>query len=170
MKTGSMVSKLTEMLEARHGKVQLTADEYDRIFAWIDANVPYYSTWDMTRPHTRGGRDLMVLPRGVKDKEFGEWKEVVDGFLATNKQRLTSASINFSNPELSRMLLRNLAKSAGGWVKDEPKAIFKSKDDPEYKKLLEALRTAGRAVKKYPRIDMPGAKAIPQQRDFGKVY
>jgi hypothetical protein len=99
MKTGSMVSKLTEMLEARHGKVQLTADEYDRIFAWIDANVPYYSTWDMTRPHTRGGRDLMVLPRGVKDKEFGEWKEVVDGFLATNKQRLTSASINFSNPE-----------------------------------------------------------------------
>ena len=112
----------------------------------------------------------MVLPRGVKDKEFGEWKKVVDKFLKTNKQRLTSASINFSNPELSRMLMRNLARSAGGWVKDEPKAIFKSKDDPEYKKLLEALRTAGRAVKKYPRIDMPGAKAIPQQRDFGKVY
>jgi len=170
MKSGSMVSKLTEILEDKHRKVQLSAEEYERIFVWIDTNLPYYSTWDMARPYTRGGRDLMVLPKGVKDEEFGEWKNVVDGFLATNKQKLTSASINFSNPELSRMLMRNLAKSAGGWVKDEGKAIFKSRDDPEYKKLLEALQTAGRAAKKYPRIDMPGAKAIPQQRDFGKNY
>jgi len=66
--------------------------------------------------------------------------------------------------------MRNLAKSAGGSEEDEGKAIFKSKDDPEYKKLLEALQVAGRAVKQYPRIDMPGAKPIPQKRDFGRTF
>jgi hypothetical protein len=170
MKTGSQVSKLTKMLESGHHDIKLSADEYERIFVWIDANIPYYSTWDMTRPYMTGGRDLMVLPRGVTDAEFAGWKKVVVAFLKAKKQKLTSASINFSHPELSRILMRNLAKRAGGWEKDEGKAIFKSKDDLEYKKLLEALQVAGRAVKQYPRIDMPGAKPIPQKRDFGKTF
>jgi hypothetical protein len=157
-------------LDGGHHDIKLSADEYERIFVWIDANVPYYSTWDTTRTHTTGGRDLMVLPRGVKDVEFADWKRVVDTFLKAKEQKLTSASINFSHPELSRILMRNLAKSAGGWQEDEGQAIFKSKDDPEYKKLLEALQAAGRAVKQYPRIDMPGAKPIPQTRDFGRTF
>ncbi len=169
MKSGSQVSKLTAMLEKGHHDVKLNAEEYERIFVWIDANVPYYSTWDMTRPHTQGGRDLMSLPKGVNDPALAGWQKVVHGFLKEHGQKLTSASINFTRPELSRIIMRNLAQSAGGWAQDE-KAIFKETTHPEYAKLLSALRLAAKSVEKYPRIDMPGAKAIPQQRDFGKIY
>ncbi len=169
LKTGSQVSKLTKMLEEGHHDVKLSKDDFERVYAWIDANVPYYSTWDMTRPYTQGGRDLMALPKGVEDPELSKWPQMVRSFLKEHNQKLTSASINFSNPELSRILLRNLAKTAGGWVEDE-KALFKDKSDPRYVRLLNALQVAGKALDKYPRVDMQGAKVVPQQRNFGKCY
>jgi hypothetical protein len=32
------------------------------IYAWIDTNVPYYGTYDNTRPGTAGSRDIWTGP------------------------------------------------------------------------------------------------------------
>ena len=53
---------------------------------------------------------------------------------------------------------------------ENDKARFKSTKDSDYQAILEVLKEAKAALLAYPRIDMPGAKAIPQQRNFGKVY
>ncbi|MEI8079987.1 MAG: hypothetical protein WCH61_10220, partial [bacterium] len=52
LKSGSMVSKLTKLIEDGHHGVKMSSKYRRRVYAWIDANVPYYGTWDMTRPHT----------------------------------------------------------------------------------------------------------------------
>jgi hypothetical protein len=168
LESGSRVSRLTKLLEDGHGEVRLTPDEYDRIFVWIDANVPYYATWDMARPHTMGGRDPMGL-KGGRNYEAA-WASEVTAFLGRHKQKLTSASINYTRPELSRILLRSLAKSGGGWLPDDGATIFKSKEDAEYRQLLAALQAASEQLKEKPRMDLPAAQPIPQQRDFGRVY
>ena len=58
--TGSSVSRLTRLIEQRHGDVDVDDEGRRRIYTWIDANVPYYGTWEMTRPHTLGGRDTWL--------------------------------------------------------------------------------------------------------------
>jgi len=59
--------------------------------------------------------------------------------------------------------------SAGGAAEDS-KARFKSARDGDYQAILEVLQEAKAALLAHLRIDMPGAKAIPQQRNFGRVY
>ena len=63
MKSGSMVSKLTKLIEKEHQGVKMKDKYRRRVYAWIDANVPYYGTWDMSRPHTTGGRDTWSFCR-----------------------------------------------------------------------------------------------------------
>jgi len=57
MATGSFVSKLTAFIEGRHRGVNMDDESRRRVYAWIDSNIQYYSTWDMSRPYTCGGRD-----------------------------------------------------------------------------------------------------------------
>src|SRR5204862_451211 len=62
--TGSYVSRITELIERRHAEVDMDDESRRRIYTWIDANVPYYGTWEMTRPHTLGGRDTWLAVGG----------------------------------------------------------------------------------------------------------
>ena len=77
--------------------------------------------------------------------------------------------VNFTHPEWSPILYRNLAKRAGG-LADDRAALFPSKDDAKYKELFAILSEAKQSLESVPRIDMPGAKPIPQVRDFGKTF
>ncbi len=54
---GSYVSKIRTRIETKHSGKVLPAEARRRIYAWIDANVPYYGTYVMTNPRTMGGRD-----------------------------------------------------------------------------------------------------------------
>lgn len=54
---GAYVSRIREIIEGEHYDVALSAEERQRIYIWIDANVPYYGTYEMTDPRTFGGRD-----------------------------------------------------------------------------------------------------------------
>ena len=60
---------------------------------------------------------------------------------------------NFSRPEFSKVLLAPLSKSAGGygWCGE----IFKNTEDPDYRKLLAAIREAKALIEKTPRYGMP---------------
>ena len=170
LKTGSMVSPLIEMLEKGHHDVALKPEEFRDICIWIDANIPYYATWEMSRPHSWAGRDIFTLPDASGRPVRQEWAGTIEEIYATSlKRQMRSADLNFTNPQLSPVLVDNLANSAGGRSPDN-KAIFKSKDDPVYQQLFNAITSGKADLEKYPRMDMPGAVAIPQERDFGKVF
>ncbi len=193
LSTGSWVSKLTKLIEAKHGDVDMDDQSRRCIYAWIDANVPYYGTWEMTRPHTTGGRDAYARTRPGKGGVFASqgdggrliqvepWIAEYNAFwdhLGMPKARIViggsnkfspRGQINLTHPEWSPILINNLAESADG-LADDRKALFKSKDDPEYERLLGILQKAKQALDATPRMDMPGAKPISQERNFGRTF
>ncbi|MHC5057621.1 MAG: HzsA-related protein [Planctomycetota bacterium] len=168
--TGSYVSRLTELIEKKHEKADVDDEGRRRIYTWIDANVPYYSTWDMTRPHSKGGRDTWYDRRGKPLPWFqafmAAWKTAG---LPGDPKSIRNADINLTKPEWSRVLLVNLAKSAGGWA-DDAKAASRTTDAPGYRAVLSALEQGRDALLAKPRVDMPGAVPVPQKREFGRVF
>jgi hypothetical protein len=176
--SGSWVSGLTKRIEENHSKVNMDPESRRRIYAWIDANVPYYGTWDMSRPHTYGGRDTW-RDRGNKPLPwFDEFAKAMAALQASPPQGkkprdpvagVRNADINLTHPAWSRVLTRSLAKSAGGRAEDD-KAIFKTRDDTRYQAILAAIEQGRQALLAKPRMDMPGGVAVAQQRDFGRTY
>jgi hypothetical protein len=180
LQTGSMVSRLTTLLEAGHGKTAVPAAERRILYAWIDANAPYYGTWEMSRPHSQGGRDTWTRAPGTTPlpwfaqvlgimKARGIKAPGIEDYGGGGAGHLDETKINLTHPEWSALLLENLAASAGGRAEDG-KAVFQSSADPDYATLLAALREGARLLAATPRVDMPGAKPIPQKRDFGQVF
>ena len=193
--TGSWTSKLTQLLEKGHHEVALTENEKRALYAWIDSNAIYYGTWDMSRPHTIGGRDTWsAIPDKAETTDWfrtepGKWRsigpaewfktvqEIVkrrklsglkNGLSFEHPRADSNLKINLTRPHCSHLLLENLAQSAGGWA-EEPDAVFKTKADSDYKRLLAAIQTGADALTALPRMDMPGATAVPQRRNFVNV-
>jgi hypothetical protein len=180
--SGSWVSKLTKILESKHEGVDVDPESRRRVYAWIDSNAIYYPAYDMSRPHSTGGRDTWTEPGTTQPMD---WLKRIAEIAQTRKlngfhqedisdtARLTCARtyalINMTRPENSRLLSHNLAKSAGGGA-DDDKAAFASTSDPDYLALLAALREGAEHLRQLPRMDMPGAVAVPQERDFGRTF
>jgi len=186
---------LLVLLESNHGDQKVKVDDASRrcIYAWIDANAPYYGTWEMTRPHTIGGRDAYARTAPGKGGVFSPqkdghllserlgWVERYNEMAGASKGKIRKiylggsnrmgdrGMINLTRPESSPVLLDLLAKSAGGRA-DDKDAYFSSKTDPKYIKLSGILKEAKAGLDALPRIDMPGAKPIPQERNFGRVF
>ena len=159
--TGSHRSKLIKHLEAGHSKVKMDDNSRRRLYTWIDANAPYYSTYDNTRPGTPGSRDLWT----------GPWHRAFSGAVRAAKvpTRLNPMAVNLTHPQWSAVLVANLAKSAGGSA-DDAKARFKTVSDPHYQAILKAIRSGKQALDAKPRVDMPGAKPVGYPVDFGGLY
>ncbi|MBI5683962.1 MAG: PD40 domain-containing protein [Verrucomicrobia bacterium] len=196
LKTGSAVSKLTQLIESGHGgRVAMDDESRRRIYAWIDSNAQYYATWDMSRPHTVGGRDPWTFCEGDKrgplrlelwmerlEKAFAESGCITchrpianDGRDRIGHGHEYNAKINLTRPEFSRLLNAHLSKGVGGLGitgkrrgQDAPE--FTNTDDPRYRAMLEAIVAGKAALEARPRMDMPGGNAVPQTRDFGKVF
>ena len=172
LETGSHRSKLVAHLDAGHSKVKLSNADKRRLYTWIDANCPYYGTYDNTRPGTAGSRDLW------RDKWQGrQWRSDLDKALAMpgdngkkgRRPRIGNQSINLTHPEFSSILTLSLAKSAGGQA-DDKNATFKDKTDPRYLAALKAIQAGASALAAKPRVDMPDAKPVPYPTDFGGLY
>ena len=54
---GAMVSTIRKWIEKEHGKQVVPLEDRKRIYMWIDANVPYYGTYEFTNSSVMGGRD-----------------------------------------------------------------------------------------------------------------
>jgi hypothetical protein len=67
----------------------------------------------------------------------------------------TALLFNESRPGKSMALLAPLAKEAGGYGIC-PGPVFKSKDDPDYQRMLKALQPAGDYLKTAVLYNMPG--------------
>ena len=168
--SGSYVSRLTELIEQQHGDANLDDESRRKIYAWIDANVPYYSTWDMTRPYSFGGRDTWLDVDGKPLPWFEAFQEAYAAAgLPGDVAKIKHVDVNLTRPQHSRVLRQHLGKSGGGQAEDEA-AIFRDRDDPRYQALLAAIEQGKAALLAKPRMDMAGAVPIPQQRDFGRTY
>jgi hypothetical protein len=195
LRTGSWTSKLTHLLEKGHHKISLTENEERALYAWIDSNAIYYGTWDMSRPHSIGGRDTWAAVPDKADTtdwfrtEPAKWGSIkpAEWFVTVEKivtrrdlsglknglsfeqpRARSNLKINLTRPHCSHLLLENLAESAGGWSEEED-AVFRTKEDSDYIQLLAAIQAGADALTKLPRMDMPNAKAVPQRRDFVNV-
>jgi len=158
MTTGSYVSGLTRLIEAHHQKVDIDDAGRRAIYAWIDTNVPYYGTYENTRPGTAGSRDIWT----------GPWfREVTQLLKAGKRTKKGEAYINLTHPAWSNVLVDHLPKSAGGRG-IEP--AFTGLDDPDYQAILAAIKQGEKALNDKPRVDMPGAKPVPYPTDFGKFH
>jgi hypothetical protein len=175
--SGSYVTRITKLIEEGHGGVTLDDESRRRIYTWIDANVPYYGTWEMTRPHTLGGRDTWL---GIGGKPLPSFQKFLAGCEACRidvmtveagrpRVRIGNADINLTHPAWSLVLLRHLARSAGG-RSDDAQATFKTTSDPRYRALLAAIAEGRDALQAQPRTDMPAATPIPQSREFGRTF
>ncbi len=194
LSSGARVSKLTELIESNHSDIKMDAESRRRIYNWIDANAPYYGTWDMSRPHTLGGRDTWFF---VKDnqrvvpepepwfKEFhGLWEANCASchgeftnmdMKAWSFRKASDRWLNLTRPEFSRVLNAHLSEAAGGMgidgvKKEQPNFHIETQEDATYQAMLAAIEKGRDALKARPRMDMAGGVAIPQQRDFGKLY
>jgi hypothetical protein len=180
--TGSWTSQITQIFESEHQGVNVDAESRRRVYAWIDSNAIYYACWDMSRPYSAGGRDTWSEPGTAKNMAWiNTVSEIVqrrnlrdfDRNAIRNTASLgfsnTYAMINMTHPENSRLLSHNLAENAGGTATGG-NVRFTSKSDPDYQALLNAIQDGADHLLQLPRMDMEGAVAIPQNRDFGKTW
>ena len=194
LKTGSWVSRLTEFIESHHADVNVDNQSRRRIYNWIDANAPYYGRWDMTRPHTMGGRDLWhyvendrrVVPK--RQLWFASFEDIYMKNCSSCHERITNenksdwgdhsvtnAWINLTNPQYSRALNAHLAEDAGGMGiitqrNGNTPPIFADTTDDTYLAMLKAIQAGKQALYGRPRVDMEYAVPVPQQRNFAKLY
>jgi hypothetical protein len=143
---GSHNSKLIQQITSGHQDINMDPADFRQLCLWIDANAPYYGTYEYSRPGRIGGRDLLVPgtePWGIYEKRCARCHQGHDRDLL----------LNFSRPEQSRFLMAPLAKAAGGWgVCTEP--VFQDRSDPDYQKVLTGLRKCCEEVAANPRVDM----------------
>jgi mono/diheme cytochrome c family protein len=173
--TGSHASRLPDYLEPAHGEQTIPLADRQRVYAWIDANVPYYGTYAHGRPRSPGRRDLCT---DVETGEESPWfrreflgiynrrcqgchgqfphpnqhDEIWDGRLAW---------INFSRPHLSPALTAHLARAAGGRgltkrVNGQDPPVFLNTSEPDYQAMLRAIEIGRELMLAHPEADLPG--------------
>lgn len=154
---GSPASRLAEILRSGHpdkdGKTRVNVADADRrdVYLWLDLNVPYYGTSSSNHKNQLGSR------RMYPDELDATLKEVwVRRCASCHKDSIPRTFYTrMLEPQHNNFLLAPLARQAGGTEKCG-QAVFKSIDDPDYRKLLEVFRPVRDLLKSRPRADMPG--------------
>ena len=169
LESGSRVSKITQLIEQQHAGVKMDDQSRRQIYTWIEANVPYYHTFDHTRPGTPGSRDAC---QGTK--WFADFTNVYSARCASchGKDFYTQnigkhhTWINLTNPQFSLVLNAPLAKSAGGMGTCKTNKQFKNRTDKDFQLMLAAIQQGKKELYARPRMDMPDAKPLPYPQDF----
>ena len=83
----------------------------------------------------------------------------------------THILVNMTKPEHSPILQAPLAKAAGGWGRCGN--VFESKDDPDYRRMLQTLEESKTASDRIPRYSTPAWKPnrqyVREMKRFGIV-
>jgi len=165
---GSKVSRLTQILEAGHHNVKLRDDDWQRLFAWIDANAVYYDRYET--PHWPNRSIFSGAQRKALDEVHARRCATCHGTAggASAPRDTWWLSLNRRDPKLSRMLMAPLARAAGGWQRCR-ETVFANADDADYKAMLAALTSLRAALAERPREDLlsvQGTEAERQQVAF----
>lgn len=125
--TGSLVSRLPDYFDAEHCESEVSAAEKRRVYEWIDAMAPYYTTYYSARPGSRGDRDRWG--DNHEPQKIADW--YTQGFLPVYQRRCETCHgpiqlheryawggkwswLDLTQPEHSPALTAHLAQSAGG--------------------------------------------------------
>ena len=179
--TGSHASRLLEYIETDHCGEMIPLAARQRVYAWIDANVPYYATYANSRPRSPGYRDLFT---DVETGRESAW--FAKEFLAVYNRRCNSchggfphpndhgriwegryAWINLTHPQYSAALNAHLAEPSGGRGLGTEKEgrgapIFLDTEDPDYRAMLAAIRQGREKMLAHPRVDMAPKRGLSQ--------
>jgi RNA polymerase sigma factor (sigma-70 family) len=166
---GSPASRLAEVILSGHpdqdGRPRVRMDEAgrQRIFAWIDLNVPYYGTSLSANHRLPGCRRAYPPDLDRTLQEVGQTRCVSchsakgrDGKPVARIPR-KKPWVRITEPALNDFLLAPLAKSAGG-AEACGRAVFTGTDDPDYRRILQTFDAAKKLLTDPPRGDLPGAK------------
>jgi hypothetical protein len=159
---GSPASKLAEIIRTGHPdkdgqrRVDVADADRRRVYMWLDLNVPYYGTSSSNHKQQLGSRRMLPEDLDSTLHEVASRRCVQ----CHDKGVPRTFYTRMLNPENNNFLLAPLAKQAGGTERCA-EAVFKSKDDPDYRKLIETFRPVQDLLKKRPRADMPGFVVIP---------
>jgi mono/diheme cytochrome c family protein len=177
---GSPVSLLADLLRNGHpdsgGKkrIDVPQAEREKVYLWIDLNVPYYPTSASNHKNQIGSRrmypaDLDAVLHDVSARRCAECHlpnpQQELGFSGEPGDPLCNVPVpkgtlprefytRFMKPENNAFLLAPLAKAAGGTQRCG-KVVFETKDDPDYQKILDTFKPVQQLVKERPREDMP---------------
>ncbi len=130
----------------------------------------------------KGGSRLPLTP--ADNKGMVPWGEGAMNLLVKNQRGNPTFRFNrhilynLTRPEKSLLLLAPLAKAAGGFVEMKQRGptgkvveVFKNTDDPDYQKLLLAVRESKGYLDGIKRFDMPGFKPgwewVREMKRFG---
>jgi hypothetical protein len=147
---GSSASRLMQRLMDQNVCAKLSPLELKQVRLWIESGAPYAGTYAALG----SGMVPIKLDAAITNRcsACHGRNPIGDGELA----------FNLTRPEKSLALLAPLAKSAGGYgmcrSKERGEAIFADTQNPDYVKMLGAIRQAQSRLEEIKRFDMAGFK------------
>ena len=175
--TGCYASRLLDYVDTDHGGRKMPLEDRQRIYTWIDADVPYYGTYAHSHPNSPGRRDRFTDPATGREYDWfaRDFQGVYDRRCASCHGRSPHpndhaniwdgrlAWINLSTPNLSPALTAHLSKQAGGRGIAKPSGgkappMFDTTADPDYQAMLKAVEAGRELMLASPEADMPGFK------------
>jgi hypothetical protein len=179
--------------------VKVTPKQWRTVWLWIESAAPYAGTYGALRNPTQRGRQgggigqvfrsgvlgkrctschngkkLPNIPfhvdgaknRGIKrPMPRHERKIIPNDPLAWYSSQVV---VNLTRPADSAVLMAPLAKKAGG--RESCPGVFKTKNDPDYKRLLAAIQQAKKRIDATTRYATPGFKPNRQYIREMKKY
>ncbi len=163
---GTGASPLMDKISARgHHGVKVTAHERDMVRLWIESSAVYAGTYAALG--TGMAQGIPDIPKKcVQCHQEDELRRTYPGLrgggeaygspmsLKFNQQTLQ----NLSRPEYSRLILAPLSKTSGGYGICQGKSdtpVLASRDAPEFRSLLRAIRKTKDELDRIKRFDMP---------------
>jgi mono/diheme cytochrome c family protein len=154
---GSPASQLAEIVLSGHPdaegqpRVQVDSSEQRRIFTWIDLNVPYYGTSESNHYDLKGCRQIVP---GALEPVLEEIASRRCAGCHQGPQGIPRDTfVRISNIDRNSFLLAPLAQSAGG-AERCGKPVFASKDDPDYRAIVDTFLSVEQLLQQNPRMDM----------------
>lgn len=162
--SGTLASRLPQYMEKEHCGKDIPLEDRQKVYFWMDANVPYYATYANSRPLSPGKRDLYTDPQTGR---LSPW--FTEQFSEVYKRRCTEchseiqgstdwegkyAWINLSRPRFSPALTAHLSKNEKG--RGIEPILFQSREEPDYLEMLHAVEKGKLLLDQVPSADQPG--------------
>ncbi len=186
--SGTFASRLPDYFKKDHCKKTVAQEDLERIYLWIDSDVPYYGTYKNARPYESGRRDAWsgetaregktanwfrsgILPvyerscQSCHKNIFGGNRDLPGVHDTANIDWIGRfAWLNLTQPENSPFLNAHLSKKQGGRgisadPNDPKKMIFSSRNDPNYLAVLKAIQNGAEIMRRVPEADQAGFRA-----------
>jgi hypothetical protein len=154
---GSPASRLADIVLGGHpdelGKPRVHMDQASRqrVLTWIDLNVPYYGTSASNHYDLTGCRRM--VPTGLDEVLQDVAQRRCVSCHAGPEGIPREPFVRITNVHHNSFLLAPLAQTAGGTERCG-QAVFDSKLDPDYQKILQVFESIDQLLRENPRMDL----------------